>query len=59
MEKYKSPKIKKDEPAVPQEQWLINLNLTPEGDNSAWGAFLPRNPSNRPTPHVKINECDH
>lgn len=45
--------------AVPNEHWQVNLNLTPQGDNTAWGAFLPRSGYERPTPHVKTNECDH
>ncbi len=45
--------------AVPNEQWEMNRDLTPKGDNSAWGAFLPRPGKDRPTPHTKTNECDH
>ncbi len=45
--------------AVPNEQWEINRNLTPEGSDSAMGAFLPRCGYKRPTTHVKVNECDH
>lgn len=44
---------------APPQQWEVNRNITPEGDNSAWGAFLPRSGKNRPTPHTKLNECDH
>jgi hypothetical protein len=39
--------------------WQINRDITPEGNNSPWGAFLPREGKNRPTPHTKLNECDH
>lgn len=46
-------------PAIPQDQWHINVNITPAGDNSAWGAFLPRTGKDRPQPTTKINECDH
>jgi len=46
-------------PCVPQEHWQMNRDITPEGDNSGWGAFLPRQGKNRPTPHTKLNECDH
>jgi hypothetical protein len=46
-------------PAVPNKHWEINRNLTPEGNETAWGAFLPRKAKNRPTIHVKTNECDH
>lgn len=45
--------------AIPNEHWQINLNLTPAGNDSPEGAFLPREGRNRPTPHTKINECDH
>ena len=48
-----------DGPTVPNTQWQINRDLTPAGDNSGWGAFLPRPGRDRPTPHTKINECDH
>ncbi len=45
--------------AVPNQQWELNLNLTPAGEDSASGAFLPRAGKDRPTTHVKTNECDH
>ncbi len=45
--------------AVPNEQWEINMDLTPKGANDAWGAFLPQAGKDRPTPHTKTNECDH
>lgn len=45
--------------AVPNEQWQINMNLTPKGESTPWGAFLPRAGKDRPTPHTKTNECDH
>lgn len=45
--------------AVPNEHWEVNRNLTPAGDNSGWGAFLPRPGKDRPTTHVKTNECDY
>jgi len=44
---------------VPDQAWQVNRDLTPAGDNSAWGAFLPRSGKDRPTPHTKTNECDH
>ena len=47
------------ENCVPNKQSQKNHNITPEGDNSAWGAFLPRKGKDRPTPHTKLNECDH
>jgi len=45
--------------AVPNEQWEVNMNLTPEGSNTPQGAFLPRSPKNRETLYPKTNECDH
>lgn len=45
--------------AVPNEHWQMNLNLTPEGNDSAAGAFLPKSGKNRPCTHVKTNECDY
>lgn len=45
--------------AVPNQQWQINKDITPSGESNAWGAFLPRAGKDRPTPHTKINECDH
>jgi hypothetical protein len=45
--------------AVPNEQWEVNKDLTPKGNNTGWGAFLPRAGKDRPTPHTKTNECDH
>lgn len=44
---------------VHQQHWQINKDLTPEGSDTAAGAFLPRKARNRPTTHVKTNECDH
>jgi len=46
-------------PAVPNQQWEKNLNLTPDGHPTAAGAFLPMNAKLRPCTHVKTNECDH
>jgi hypothetical protein len=45
--------------AIPNEQWQMNRDLTPEGSDTAQGAFLPRCGNKRPTTHVKTNECDH
>ena len=45
--------------AVPNEQWQINMDLTPRGAPNGWGAFLPYEGRLRPTPHTKTNECDH
>ncbi len=46
-------------PAVPNEYWQVNRDLTPKGESNGWGAFLPRAGKDRPTPHTKTNECDH
>jgi hypothetical protein len=46
-------------PTVPNEQWEMNRDITPHGESNGWGAFLPRTGKSRPTPHTKINECDH
>jgi hypothetical protein len=48
-----------NERAVPQDHWEVNKDLTPKGASNGWGAFLPRPGDERPTPHVKTNECDH
>ena len=45
--------------AVPNDHWQVNMDLTPKGESNGWGAFLPRAGKDRPTPHVKTNECDH
>jgi hypothetical protein len=45
--------------AVPNEQWEINMNLTPDGAPNARDAFNPMSPRKRPCTHVKTNECDH
>lgn len=45
--------------AISGDHWQVNMDLTPAGNESAWGAFLPRSGKDRPTTHVKINECDH
>ena len=46
-------------PAVPQEHWEVNRNLTPDGTNHWGAAWNPRQGKDRPTMHVKTNECDH
>lgn len=45
--------------AVPNDHWEMNRDLTPEGDNSGYGAFNPRKGKDRPTVYTKTNECDH
>jgi hypothetical protein len=46
-------------PDVPNKQWEINRALTPEGSDTSYGAFFPRSGKDRPTMHLKVNECDH
>lgn len=46
-------------PTMQNKEWQVNRNLTPEGDNSGYGAFNPRQGKNRPTVYTKTNECDH
>ncbi len=46
-------------PANPSQHWEINGDITPHGDNSGRGAFLPRSGKSRPQPYTKLNECDH
>jgi hypothetical protein len=41
------------------QPWQVNRDITPAGDDTGWGAFLPRAGKDRPTPHTKTNECDH
>ena len=45
--------------AVPNEHWEMKYTVTPEGNNSAWGAFLPKKGPDSPVPHVKINKYDY
>jgi hypothetical protein len=52
-------KKKQKQHAISNVQWEKNMDLTPEGNNSGSGAFLPRSGKNRPTTHVKTNECDY
>jgi hypothetical protein len=42
------------------DHWQVNVDITPEG-NDDWpsASFLPRAGKKRPTPHKKLNECDH
>lgn len=44
---------------IPNEPWQVCCNMTEKGNDTPEGAFLPRCPSDRPTTHVKINECDY
>ena len=46
-------------PAVPQEHWQINRDLTPRGTNHGIDAFNPRGGKDRPTVYPKTNECDY
>ncbi len=43
----------------PHEQWEVDVELCPKGNNEPWGAFQPRPPGERPCMHAKTNECDH
>ncbi len=44
----------------PNEQWEVNVDATPAGsDRLPSESFLPRAGKDRPTPHKKINDCDH
>ncbi len=45
--------------AVPNAHWQMNRNLTPDGRCDAKTAFDPTKGKDRPTMHVKTNECDH
>lgn len=50
-------------PGMPsQKHWEkdIGESVFPEGyDDHPDGVFLAKKGKNRPTPHIKINECDH
>jgi len=46
--------INKKPHAVPQDHWQINVNL--DEPHNPWG---PCSGKNRPSTHVKVNECDH
>jgi hypothetical protein len=44
------------------DHWQIDVgsSVFPKGnDEDPAKAFLPRSPKDRPTPHQKVNECDH
>ncbi len=45
--------------AVPNQQWEKNFNLTPDGMPEPATCFNPMRPKDRPSTHVKVNECDH
>jgi hypothetical protein len=45
--------------AVPNEQWQKNMNLTPDGKPEPATCLNPMRPKDRPSTHVKTNECDH
>ena len=45
--------------AMPNQQWQMNMNLTPAGSDDSASVLNPRNPRSRPCTHVKKNECDH
>lgn len=39
--------------------WEKTVKVSLAGGKTPDGAFLPKCAKDRPTPHVKINECDH
>lgn len=41
------------------QQWQINRDLTPSGNDTPYGAFNPRTGKSRSTVYTKTNECDH
>jgi len=48
-------------PTAPQEAWVkeVGASVFAKGGNDPAGAFLAKAGKDRPTPHIKINECDH
>ena len=56
-------KEKLKNPAQMKEHWTMDVSKTVfvEGDGKTPSdkAFLPTPGRMRPTPHVKVNECDH
>lgn len=52
-ESYKKDSMPRD------KHWEKHLTVSLAGKGTPDGAFLPRQAKDRPTPHVKINECDH
>lgn len=55
----KNQSKEKRKKVIDNDPWQFNFDLTPKGNDTGWGAFLPRPGKDRPTPHVKLNECDH
>lgn len=52
----------KDSKAMSKDHWEMDVSksIFPSGGGyEPADAFLPMEPSKRPTPHKKINECDH
>lgn len=45
--------------SIPKEHWEMQYSPMPAGKNDPEGAFLPKCAKDRPTPHNKVNECDH
>ena len=46
--------------AIPRDShWEKEITVSLAGGNGPDGAFLPKKARLRPTPHVKVNECDH
>lgn len=46
-------------PAVPNTRWEMCYEPTPKGSDYGGDTFQPRAGKDRPTPHKKVNECDH
>lgn len=45
---------------INNDHWEMNFNSTPKGsDMPPSDQWLPRPGKERPTPHRKINQCDH
>lgn len=49
----------KHEPMPRDKHWEKTVTVSLAGGDLPDGAFLPKRSKDRPTPHVKINECDH
>ncbi len=43
----------------PKEHWEMHYDDAPTAKPTPSGAFLPKRSKDRPTPHLKVNECDH
>jgi hypothetical protein len=52
--KNKTADVKKKPHAVPQDHWEMDIDLQALLD--PWGACSGKN---RPSTHIRVNECDH